>query len=119
MKILRELIILIFISFLGEIAKALIPIKFPSTIYGLIILFIFLKLKLIKENEIKNTSDVLLKLMPLFFVPAAINIINIYHLISDYVLIILITIILSSIIIIAVTAICAEIIFSRKEKNHG
>ena len=40
MKYLRQLLIILIFSFIGEVLHSLIPIQVPASIYGLVLLFI-------------------------------------------------------------------------------
>ena len=42
MKYLRQLLIILIFSFIGEVLHSLIPIQVPASIYGLVLLFIAL-----------------------------------------------------------------------------
>ena len=40
MKYLRQFLLILFISFLGELLKYFLPLPIPASIYGMVILFI-------------------------------------------------------------------------------
>ena len=42
MKYLRQLLMILIFSFIGEVLHAVIPIQMPASIYGLVLLFIAL-----------------------------------------------------------------------------
>ena len=48
MKYLRQFLIILLFSFLGEGLKALLPLPVPASIYGLVLLFAALELGIIK-----------------------------------------------------------------------
>ena len=48
MKYINQFLIILLISFLGEILKCLLPLPIPASIYGMIILFLGLMTKVIK-----------------------------------------------------------------------
>ena len=49
-------------------------LKYPAPIFGIILLFIFLKIGLIKENWIKDFCEFIIKHMILFFIPMFVGI---------------------------------------------
>ena len=59
MKYVRQLLIILFISFLGELLKYIIPLSIPASIYGMVLLFLALELKILKVSDIKETSNFL------------------------------------------------------------
>ena len=70
MKYVRQLLIILFVSFFGELLKYIIPLSIPASIYGMVLLFLALELKILKVSDIKETSNFLIEIMPLMFVPA-------------------------------------------------
>ena len=76
MKYVRQLLIILFISFLGELLKYIIPLSIPASIYGMVLLFLALELKILKVSDIKETSNFLIEIMPLMFVPAGVGLLD-------------------------------------------
>ena len=73
MKYVRQLLIILFVSFFGELLKYIIPLSIPASIYGMVLLFLALELKILKVSDIKETSNFLIEIMPLMFVPAGVG----------------------------------------------
>ena len=59
MKYVRQLLIILFISFLGEVCKYLLPFPIPASIYGLLLLFTALMTGILKLSSIKETQQVM------------------------------------------------------------
>ena len=59
MKYVRQLLIILFVSFFGELLKYIIPLSIPASIYGMVLLFLALELKILKVSDIKETSNFL------------------------------------------------------------
>ena len=70
MKYLTQFSIILAISFVAEILAALIPVKIPASIYGLIIMLLALIFKLIKVAQIRETVSFFMQIMPMIFIPA-------------------------------------------------
>ncbi len=66
------------ISLLGELLNFLIPLPIPASIYGFIIMFLLLLLKVIKVDYVKPVSDFLLNIMPLTFFGPAVGIMTMF-----------------------------------------
>ena len=73
MRILKQLMIILFISFLGEILKMVIPLPIPASVYGLVIMVAALKTGILKLHQVKDASSVLIETMPVMFIPAAVG----------------------------------------------
>ena len=76
MKYLGQFCIILLFSFLGELLHALIPFPIPAAIYGLVLLFLALLLKIVKPDQIRETSDFLVALLPLLFVAPLVGIVK-------------------------------------------
>lgn len=73
MKRIREFLIIMFITFVGEGLKYFIPLPIPAGIYGLLLLFCLLCLKRVKLEQVEGAADFLVEIMPLFFIPAGVG----------------------------------------------
>ena len=73
MKYINQFLIILLISFLGEILKCLLPLPIPASIYGMIILFLGLMTKVIKLESVKETGKFLIEIMPIMFIPSGVG----------------------------------------------
>ena len=76
------LIILLFLS-VGKFLGSYLPFAFPSSIIGLILLFLSLNLGLIKVEWIMMSGSLLLKYLAVLFIPVGVGLINYLQLILD------------------------------------
>ena len=73
MKLLRQFLIILAISFVGEALKYLLPLPVPASIYGMVILFVGLLTGLIKLSWVKDAGKFLIAVMPVMFIPAGVG----------------------------------------------
>ena len=73
MKWMKQFGIILLISFVGEILEKWIPLPIPASIYGIILLFLCLKLNIIPHEAVHETGKFLIEIMPLMFIPAAVG----------------------------------------------
>ncbi len=73
MKYVRQFVIILLVTFIGEVLKSLIPLPVPAGIYGLLLLLLALQTGILKEEQIKETGDFLIEIMPMMFIPAAVG----------------------------------------------
>ena len=73
MKYLRQFMIIMIISFVGEVLKYLIPLPVPASIYGLVIMLVLLQTNLLPLESIKEAGLFLVEIMPVMFIPAAVG----------------------------------------------
>ena len=71
MKYLRQFCIILFVSFLCEILYMVLPIPVPASVCGLLLMFLALCTGILKPEQIGETADFLIEIMPVMFIPAA------------------------------------------------
>ncbi len=119
MKYLFQFLIIAFIAFLGELCYYFLPLKLPSSIYGLLILTICLFTKIVKLEQIEIASNFLLSIMPILFVPPTVELIEIFFNIQNDILKFFVVIFISTISVIISTGLTAEwLINLNKYKNN-
>ncbi len=79
MKYIGQFGIILVISFVGEILNYFIPLPVPASIYGLVIMFLCLHFGIIRVGTVKGTADFLIEIMPLMFIPAAVELMTLWH----------------------------------------
>lgn len=82
MKYLSQCLILFAFSLVGEILQRLIPLPIPASVYGLVLLFAALCLKIVRLEQVKETGDFLRSLLPLLFVAPTVGIVRCWDLIA-------------------------------------
>ena len=119
MKIFNQLGIILGIWASGELISSMLNSFFnlPGTIVGMILLFLLLQFKVIKEENIKDVADFLLNNMAIFFVPAGVSLINSLGLISDNMVVLLLSVTVATIIIMIVTGKIVELMINKKERT--
>lgn len=83
MRYVIQLFIIICFSFLGEILHKVLPFPIPASIYGIVLLFLALELKILKVAQIREVSTTLIISMPVMFIPPAVGLISSWENIKD------------------------------------
>lgn len=115
MKYIRQFGIIVVISLIGEVLNYVIPLPVPSSIYGLIIMFLCLHFKIVKIEDVKETSIFLIEIMPLMFIPAAVGIIDSWGVISPNIIKYGIITIISTVLVMAVSGRVTQWVINRKK----
>lgn len=76
MKYIRQFLMILAISFVGELCKYLLPFPIPASIYGMAIMFMGLMTGLVKLEHVRDTGKFLIEIMPLMFIPAGVGLIT-------------------------------------------
>ena len=121
MKWIKQFGIILAVSFIGELLGNWIPLPIPASIYGIILLFLCLKLHLIPFDDVHETGDCLIEIMPLMFIPAAVGLLESWDIIRpSWIQYILITVSTTFIVMVAAGLVTQAVIRRTKkgdEKN--
>ena len=121
MKWIKQFGIILAVSFIGELLGNWIPLPIPASIYGIILLFLCLKLHLIPFDDVHETGDFLIEIMPLMFIPAGVGLLESWDIIRpSWIQYILITVSTTFIVLVAAGLVTQAVIRRTKkgdEKN--
>ena len=115
MKYVRQLLIILFVSFFGELLKYIIPLSIPASIYGMVLLFLALELKILKVSDIKETSNFLIEIMPPMFIPAAVGLIVTWSDLKAILVPVLVITCITTVFVMVVTGRTAQAVMHLKE----
>ena len=86
MKLIREVLWIIFFTFVGEVCNKLFPLPVPAGVYGLIFMLIFLMQGILPLEEVEQAGNFLLETMSIMFLPAAVGIMTVTKLLMPVLL---------------------------------
>uniref|UniRef100_UPI003FEE97AD CidA/LrgA family protein n=1 Tax=Agathobacter sp. TaxID=2021311 RepID=UPI003FEE97AD len=119
MKYLRQLLIILIFSFIGEILHSLIPIQVPASIYGLVLLFIALLTGIIQLPQVKEAAKYLIEIMPLMFIPAGVGLLESWGDLKSILIPVLILLVASTILIMGVSGKVTQGIIQRSKRKEA
>ena len=93
---------------LGELIVYFIEIPLPGNILGMILIFVALKLKLIKLEAVKPASDLLIQYLMLFFVPFGVGLLAYFDFIKMHWSVLMVAAGVSTLITLYITAIVQQ-----------
>lgn len=100
---IRQCTILFGCLAIGELIVYLTGVKLPSSIIGMLLLTLMLKIGWVKLHWVKGISDFLVKNMGFFFVPAGVAVMMYFDLIKASFWPIMVATLVSTILVLAVT----------------
>ena len=103
MKYVKQLSIILGISFLAELLEILIPLPIAASVYGLVIMLVGLITKLIPLEKVETAADFLVDAMSIMFVPATVGIMASVDALKEMLLPICVITLVSTILIMIVT----------------
>lgn len=114
MKYLKQLMIILLFSFVGELLYLLIPLPVPASIYGMILLFLALLSGVVKLSQIEDAADFLLGVMPVIFISPTVSIMTSYGYIANHLAAFLIICILSTLAALFLCSMVSQWMIRRK-----
>ena len=97
MKYLRQLLMILIFSFIGEVLHAVIPIQMPASIYGLVLLFIALMTGLVKLPQVHEAARFLM------FIPAGVGLIDSWGELRPILLPVIVLLLVSTVLVMGVS----------------
>ena len=117
MKYLRQFCLIMFVTCIGEIMHYFIPLPIPASIYGLCLMLILLMSGALKADKVKETSDFLIEIMPLMFIPASVGIIVSWDKLRQILLPVIIITAISTVLVMVVSGRVTQFLIGREKKK--
>lgn len=114
MKFLRQFMIILLLSFLGEVLKMFILLPIPASVYGLVLMLLCLVTGILKTSQVKEAAFFLIEIMPVMFIPAAAGLIDSWKVLQPLLLPILVITVVITIFVMVVTGKVAQMIAQKR-----
>lgn len=118
MKYVRQFLLILAISFIGELLKYVLPLPIPASIYGMAILFAGLMTGFIKLEAVKDTGKFLIEIMPLMFIPAGVGLMVSWGRLKPVLVPVCIVTVVTIITVMAVTGRVSQFVIRRDRKRR-
>lgn len=120
MKYLPQLLIICLFSFLGEVCHLLIPAPLPASIYGMILLFLALLLKIVPVRLVQDVGSFLTGFLGVLFVAPIVSLLDCWATIREHLLPIAVIILVSTLLVFSVSGWMTQFLLKRKgaKKDH-
>lgn len=119
LKYVKQFLIILLISFIGEGLNFLIPAPVPASIYAMVILFVCLCTKIIKLEAVKDTGMFLIEIMPLMFIPAGVGLMKSWGVLKPLIIPVAVITVISLIAVMAVSGRVSQRIIKAQEKKNS
>lgn len=119
MKYIKQVLIILGFTCLGEVLAQIIPFPIPAAIYGIVLMLIALGTGILKTGHVKESADFLISIMPVLYVPACVRILEYWGVISQNIAGILTVVIVSTFLVFAVSALVTQRIMQKGGKDNG
>lgn len=118
MRFIKQLLIILGVTFAGEALHFLLPLPVPASIYGLVLMLLCLCFKVFPLRAVEETGDYLIDLMPALFVPATVGVMAAWDVLQPVLLQVALITFLSLIVVMAVSGRVTQWALRREAKHH-
>lgn len=117
MKYLIQFAIIGAITFLGEILNLILPFSVPASVYGLLLLFLALLSGFIKLEQVEETADFFVNIMPVLFIAPAVSMMDALPGLKGSIIWILLITVVTTVLVMAVTGVVSQAIIRCGKKK--
>ena len=119
MKYIKQISLILLFSFLGEVCRFLIPLNIPASIYGMILLFAALFLKVIRVEHVRETGSFITSLLPLLFVAPTVGLMEYWDLLKPVLIPFALISLLVTALVMAAAGLVTKHIIGKGEKKDA
>ena len=117
MKLLRQILIILLLSLVGEGLHALLPLPVPASVYGLVLMLLCLCTGILRLDQVERASDFLIEIMPVMFVPAAVGLTESWEQLRPVLVPVLVIMVLTTVRVMVVTGHVTQFVMKWREKH--
>ena len=117
MKYVKQVLIILGFTALGEALARVIPFPIPAAIYGIVLMLIALGTGILKVDAVKETSGFLISIMPVLYVPVCVRILEYWGVISANLTAIITITVVSTYLVFAVSGLVTQRLLKGKEEK--
>lgn len=115
-RALKGITIIISVYLMGMVISKIIGGYIPSNVVGMLILFGLLQRGIVKENDIADVCNFMIKNMLLLFIPICVGIVVSYHLVLENWIAIIASILISTIIVMVIVGVLQQYLGKKWQK---
>ncbi|MGX7328850.1 antiholin-like murein hydrolase modulator LrgA [Enterococcus bulliens] len=105
------------VMMLSKFVEAILPFAMPSSVIGLVLLFVALCTKVVRLEQVETVGNALVDNIGLFFVPAGISVINSLDLLKGHFLLTMALIFFSTLFLLVGTGWMTQILLGIRSKK--
>ncbi len=118
MKYIRQIFVVLAVSFIGEILNAVIPLPIPASIYGLVLMFLLLESGLVKFEKVQETTVFLKNALVVTLIPSAVGVMAAWDVLRPILLPAILIIVLTNVLVLAVAGHTAQAVVRAQRRRQ-
>lgn len=119
MKYVRQFVIILAVSFIGEALKIMLPLPVPASIYGLVLMFLALETGILKLEQVRETAKYLIEIMPLMFIPAGVGLLEAWGDLKPIWIQVILIMMISTIVVMGISGRVTQMVIRLERKRKG
>lgn len=119
MKFLKQFLIILAISFVGEALKYFLPLPIPASIYGMVLLFILLLTGVVKLDDVQDVGKFLIEIMPVMFIPAGVGLMASWGVLKPMLVPVVVIIVVSLVLVMGISGRITQRVIRHNQKKEG
>lgn len=116
-SIMYQSVVIGAIILISKVIELLVPFTMPSSVIGLVLLFVALCLKIVKLEQVEKVGDALVDNIGLFFVPAGISVMNSFELLKANFVLDILLIFISTVLLLVGTGWVTQLLLKFNPKK--
>lgn len=117
MKYLMQFGIIAAVCFAAEMMYIVIPLPVPASVYGLVLLFILLMTKVVRVEQVEESADFFLAIMPILFISPCVSLLTSFDIIKGNLLVLIAMTVVSTLAVMGVTALVSQAVIKAKRRK--
>lgn len=118
MKYLKQVLIIVLFSFIGELCHRYIPYPIPASIYGMVLLFAALVCKVVKIEAVQGAGAFLVELLPLLFVAPVVGLVDCWPQVQEILLPLFVIVVVTTVFTFWVSGAVTKWICGKRSQSH-
>ncbi len=103
MKYVTQALIILAVSFAGELLHFVIPLPIPASIYGLLLMLAALITGIIPLDKVKDVGRFLVNIMPILFIPATVGLLDVWGILKPMLVPVIVILVVSTLLVFFVS----------------
>ncbi len=119
MQYLKQFMVIIAFSLVGQAMETLIPLPIPAAVYGLVLLLAALLTGLVKLEKVKGAADFLISIMPVIYIAPAVKVLEYWDIIAPNAAAIVVIVVFTTGAIFAISGLVTKWLQKGRGKQDG
>ena len=118
MKYLYQLLLILSFTLLGETMAWLVPLPIPAAVWGLVLLFLALLTRIVKEEWVRACGESMVGIMGILFVAPTVNLISYWDQIVPILIPITVIAVSSTVVVFGVSGLVSKAVNNKEEPKQ-